>query len=91
VTIAVDLSPDLRDFVEEAVRSGRFANEREVICEALEALKTHEEFRQFQLEKLRERLQAGVEDRDAGRVAEWDGEEIKRKGRAILAQRLAGG
>jgi putative addiction module CopG family antidote len=86
----VNLSPELQAFVEEAVRSGRFADEKDVICEALETLRTHEEFREFQLGKLKEKLQAGLEDIEAGHVAEWDGEEIKRRGRAILARRLAG-
>ena len=55
VTIALQLPADLQEFVEEAVKSGRFSGEEELVCEALESLRTREEFRQFQLAKLRKR------------------------------------
>ena len=89
MTIALSLPKDLQDFVEHSVKSGRFSDERELVREALETLKTREEFRQFQLGKLKEQLQTGVDDLEAGRVAEWDGEEIKRKGRVLLAAQMA--
>ena len=89
MTIALSLPKDLQEFVEHAVKSGRFSDERELMREALETLKTREEFRQFQVAKLRQKLQEGVDDLEAGRVAEWDGEEIKRKGRALLAAQMA--
>jgi len=90
VTVALNLPPELEKFVEEAVKSGRFTDEKELMCEALETLRTQEEFRQFQIEKLQEKLREGLADIDAGRVADWDGEAIKRQGRALLAARLAG-
>ena len=89
MTIALSLPKDLQDFVEHSVKSGRFSDERELVREALETLKTREEFRQFQLAKLKQQLQEGVDDLEAGRVAEWDGEEIERKGRALLAAQMA--
>jgi len=85
VTIALHLPAELQEFVEEAVKSGRFSGEEELVCEALESLRTREEFRQFQLGKLKDKLRAGVADLDEGRVAEWNGEDIKRQGRALLA------
>lgn len=87
--IALSLSKELQDFVEHAVKSGRFLDERELMREALETLKTREEFRQFQLGKLKQKLQDGVDDLDAGRAAKWNGEEIKSKGRALFAIFLA--
>lgn len=90
MTIALNLSPELQEFVEEALRSGRFVDESELLREALETLRTREEFRQFQVAKLKEKLRDGLVDCDSGRVAEWDGEEIKRKGRALLAAQLGG-
>ncbi len=89
MTIALSLPKELQDFVEHAVKSGRFSDERELVCEALETLKTREDFRQFQLGRLKQKLQEGFDDLDAGRAAEWDGEEIKRKGRALLAAQMA--
>lgn len=90
MTIALHLPADLQEFIEQAVKSGRFSDEEELMCEALETLRTREEFRQFQLARLKDKLNAGLADRDAGRVAAWNGEEIKRQGRALLAARLAG-
>ena len=89
MTIALSLPQELQDFVQHAVKSGRFSDEQELVREALETLKTREEFRQFQLSKLKEKLQEGLDDLEAGRVAVWDGEEVKRKGRALLAAQMA--
>ncbi len=90
VTIALNLPTELQIFVDEAVKSGRFSDEGDLVREALETLRAREEFRQYQLAKLQEKLHAGVADAEAGRAAEWDGEAIKRSGRALLAARLAG-
>jgi len=89
MTITRSLPKELQDFVEHAVKSGRFSDEQEVLREALETLKTQEEFRQFQLSKLRQKLEEGLADLEAGRMAEWNGDEIKRKGRALLAAQMA--
>jgi len=90
VSIPLNLPADLQEFVEAEVKSGRFADEKELVCEALETLRTREEFHHFQLPKLKDKLRASLADRDQGRVAEWNGEDIKRQGRALLASRLAG-
>ena len=84
-SMTVILPAELQEFIEQSVKAGRFADEKELLCEAIETLKTREEFRQFQVAGLREKLRAGVADLDTGRVAEWSGEEIKREGRALLA------
>ena len=80
----VTLPAELQEFIEQSVKAGRFADEKELLCEAISTLKTREEFRQFQVAGVREKLRAGLADLDAGRVAEWNGEDIKRKGRALL-------
>ena len=87
--MTVSLPAELQEFIEQSVKAGRFADEKELLCEAIETLKTREEFRQFQIGGLQEKLRAGLADLEAGRVAEWNGEDIKRKGRELLAARLA--
>lgn len=89
MTVALNLPKDLQEFVEQSVKSGRFSDEKELMREALEALKTQEEFRQFQLAGLKAKLQEGLDDLESGRVEEWDGEAVKRKGRAIHAAQTA--
>lgn len=88
--MTVTLPAELQEFIEQSVKAGRFADEKELLCEAIETLKTREEFRQFQIAGLREKLRAGLADLDAGRVAEWNAADIKRKGRELLAARVAG-
>lgn len=88
--IAIQLPAELQEFVEQAVKSGRFPDDKALICEALETLRTREEFHQFQVSKLQQELAAGVRDLEAGQLEKWDGEEIKRKGRTLLAARLTG-
>lgn len=89
MTVALNLPKDLQEFVEQSVKSGRFSDEKELVREALETLKTQEEFRQFQLARLKEKLQEGLDDFEGRRVEEWDGEAVKRKGRALLAAQMA--
>lgn len=85
MTIAISLPRDLEEFVEESVRSGQFGSEAEVLIGALASFKTKEEFRQFQLGKLRDKLQSGVEQINRGEVVEWDVEDFKRRARAHLS------
>ena len=85
MTIAVSLPRELEEFVEESVRSGQFGSEAEVLIGALASFKTKEEFRQFQLAKLREKLGSGLAQIDHGEVVAWDVEDFKRRARAHLA------
>ena len=85
MTIAVSLPRELEEFVEESVRSGQFGSEAEVLIGALASFKTKEEFRQFQLEKLRGKLKSGLAQIDRGETVEWDVEDFKRRARAHLA------
>ena len=85
MTIAVSLPRELEEFVEESIRSGQFGSEAEVLIGALASFKTKEEFRQFQLAKLREKLESGLGQIDRGEVVEWDVEDFKLRARAHLA------
>ena len=85
MTIAINLPRELEEFVEEAVRSGQFGSEAEVVIGALASFKTKEEFRQFQLAKLREKLESGLRQINCGEVVEWDVEDFKLRARAHLA------
>jgi putative addiction module CopG family antidote len=84
MTIAISLPPELQEFVEESVRSGQFGSEAEVLIGALASLKTKEEFRQFQLAKLRGKLQSGFDQLDRGETVEWNVDDFKRRAREHL-------
>lgn len=85
MTIAISLPRDLEEFVEASVRSGQFGSEAEVLLGALANFKTKEDFRQFQLAKLREKLQSGSDQLERGEAVEWNLEEFKRRAREHLA------
>jgi len=85
MTIAISLPQELQEFVEESVRSGQFGSEVEVLIGALASFKTREEFRQFQLQKLRGKLTSGLQQLDRGETVEWNVEDFKRRAREHLA------
>jgi hypothetical protein len=47
-------------------------------------LKTKEEFRQFQLAKLRGKLQSGSDQLDRGETVEWNADDFRRRAREHL-------
>jgi putative addiction module CopG family antidote len=85
MSYVVSLPKDLQEFVRDSVKSGRFVAESEVLVEAVETLKAREDFRQFQLRELKEKIQVGLDslDRDGG--APWNLNEILDGGRRLLA------
>ena len=85
MSIAISLPRELQEFVEESVRSGQFGSEAEVLLGALASFKTKEEFRQFQLGKLRVKLDSGLAQLERGESVEWNVDDFKRRARAHLA------
>ena len=86
---AVNLPKELQEFVDESVKSGRFLAETEVVIEALESLKVREDFRDFQLAQLKEKLQAGLDQVQRGDAVPWDLNTFKARCRAWLAREQA--
>lgn len=66
--IAVPLSDPFAAFVDEKVRSGEFQTRTEVVEQALSLLQTDEE----KLKRLRDAIQEGLDDFEAGRYIEVD-------------------
>ncbi len=85
MTIALTLPPELEIFVERSVKSGLFASEAELLLGALENYRTKEEFRLFQLEKMREKLAQGSDQLVRGETVEWNVDDFKLRARAHLA------
>ena len=76
------LPADLQNRIHAQIATGAFANEEEVLREAIEAL----ERRQRSMRQLQEMVAVAEEDVAAGRVGVFDREEIKRDVRARLSQ-----
>ena len=66
--VPIALSGPFAAFVDEKVRSGEFRTREEVVEEALSLLQTDAE----KLKRLREAIQEGLDDFDAGRYVEVD-------------------
>ncbi len=88
-TLAITLRDEHQKFVEEAVSSGRYTSESEVVADALAELKIREAVRQARMAELRAQVDVGLEELDRGEGEPWDVEAIKAEGRALLASRCA--
>ncbi len=75
----VSLTPELDQFVQSRLASGRYQTASEVIREGLRLLEEREQARDTALEELRAKIRRGVEQADRGELLEGDGvfEEIR--------------
>jgi len=84
-TVAIALKDEDQDFIQEAVNSGRFFSESEVVAEALSGLKVREAIRRGHIEELREQVRIGIEQADQGDFVEFTAEDVMAEGRKRLA------
>ena len=79
VSLNVSLTPELDQFVEARVASGRYQTASEVIREGLRLLEEREQTREAALEELRAQLRRGAEQADRGELLDGDAvfEEIQ--------------
>jgi antitoxin ParD1/3/4 len=87
----IKLSPEMKRFVEEKVRSGQFASASEVVHGALSALRAEEELSPGDVEELRREVAIGLEQADRGEFVAFTAETIITEGRHILANRNKAG
>jgi len=83
----VSLTPELETLISQKVATGMYHSASEVIREALRLLNEHDALRQIHHEELRREIAIGMEEIKRGKVAPLDIEDIKAKGRKLLAQR----
>ena len=69
-----ELPEDLRAFVAEQIRSGRYATEADVLRDAFAALR----HRQERIDSLRSALQTGIDQLDSGDSIEGTPQELAR-------------
>jgi antitoxin ParD1/3/4 len=86
-TIAVTIRDEHQKFIEDAVKSGRYVSENEVVADAIAELKAREELRQSRMAELSDAVRIGLDELDRGEGLEWDLEAVKAKGRELLAAR----
>lgn len=83
-TVTITLRDEDQRFIASAVQSGRYGSESEAVSDAIAELRAREELRQARLGELRAQVMVGIAELDRGECAEWDVEEIKAAGRALL-------
>jgi len=86
-SLDISLTPELEQFVESRVASGRYQTPSEVVREGLRLLAEREQAREAAVEELRAKIRRGVEQADRGELL--DGEAVFEEIRQISARRRA--
>ena len=88
-TVTITLRDEDQRFIEASMKSGRYVTESEAVSDAIAELRAREELHQARFAELRGKVMVGIEELDRGEGAEWNIEDIKAGGRALLASRKA--
>ncbi len=83
----ISLTPQLEEYVQQKIATGRYNNASEVMREALRVLIEREEEREAKLQALRQAIQDSI---NSGSAGELDMEEIIIKARAERDAKRAG-
>jgi antitoxin ParD1/3/4 len=83
-TRQITLSDEHEAVIQQALESGRYLSESEVVAEALREFRVHEAIRQAKMEELRAKIQVGVEQANRGEFVELNAEDVKAQGRKRL-------
>jgi len=86
-TLTITLRDEDQQFIESAMKSGRYVSESEAVADAFAELRNREAMRNARFADLRAKVMVGIEELERGEGVEWDVEDIKTKGRALLAAR----
>lgn len=78
------LPPELLEFVHIKMRTGEYATENEVLCEALTFLRERDQVRANRLQQLRREIQVGIDQFDRGESKLFDVQDIKAEVRKRL-------
>ena len=85
--VTITLKDEDQRFIETAMKLGRYVTQSEAVADAISELRAREEQHQARLADLRAKVMIGIEQLDRGDSAEWNLEQVKAEGRALLASR----
>jgi antitoxin ParD1/3/4 len=91
MSLNISLPVELENRVRQHVESGLYSSASEVVREALRLFEAYQGVRAASLTSLRADVAAGMADIEAGRVRTLDAEDLKRRGREVLAARNGSG
>jgi antitoxin ParD1/3/4 len=86
-SLNVSLTPELEQFIESRVASGRYQTASEVVREGLRLLEECEQAREAALKELRVQLRRGIKQADRGEFL--DGDAVFEQIRQLSARRRA--
>ena len=86
--VTVTLDPDVAETVNAGVAAGIYNSPAEAVTQALRDWQGQQATSPEQLAYIRRELQKGLDDIEAGRVVELDVEDIIRRGKERLQQRV---
>ena len=85
----ISLSPDLQQYAENQVRTGRFHTLGEAIDEGLRLLKERDDLMALRQDELRRAVAVGLDEIECGEAEPLDFDEIRTEGRRLLAAKRA--
>jgi len=71
-TRSITLRDEHELLIQQALKSGRFHSESEVVAEALSEFQVHEEIRRAKFAELKEKIQVGIDQLERGETVEFD-------------------
>ena len=83
--MSISLTPELEEFIQNQIATGKYASTEEVIIAGIKLLKEREKIYQGRFEELKREIAIGVEDSERGEVV--DGEVVFRQLEQKLQQR----
>lgn len=84
-TVNISLTPELDEFLQARVKSGRYQTTSEVVREALRLLERHERERDLAFDQLKAKLERGVAEAERGDLL--DGEQVFDELRQMIEER----
>jgi len=82
--VTVTMPADMVDIVKRAIAAGHYASTSEVVREALRDWSAKRAAQQGEFEALRQEIAKGLADLQAGRVHDFDVNEVIKRGRKLL-------
>jgi antitoxin ParD1/3/4 len=75
-TRSITLRDEHEKLIQEALKSGRFVSESEVVAAALSEFQVREEIRRVKFAELKAKIQVGIEQLDRGETVEFNLQEF---------------
>jgi len=88
--LTITLRDEDQQFIDSALKSGRYHTESEAVADAIAELRAREELNNARLKDLREKISIGIAQLGRGQGTEWSAASVKAAGQALLATRKSG-